>query len=203
MKKIICVLITLSMLLCGLAMAEGKTVKPMAEEINLAAPADGIYGVAFEPADLADGALKFTVYTEDIYDIVDISTLEVGDTIYIGGEACAVESLSREGEPLLINGGADEGGFTLFPYDEDNCWKVVQDDDYATWTAVGETTLPLAGDATFTDGWDIDKEPVTVSGAEAVAEAINGTEMDAFVCLNTTVRVEGGRIVEIVRSYMP
>ena len=202
MKKIICVLITLSMLLCGLAMAEGKTVKPM-DVLDTAALTDGTYAASFEPADLADGALKLTVYTEDIYDIVDINTLKVGDTIYIGGEACAVESLSREGEPLLINGGANEGGYDLFPFDEDNCWKVQLDDDYATWTAQGEATLPLAGDATFTDGWDIEKEPVTVSGAEAVAEAINGTEMDAFVCLNTTVRVEGGRIVEIVRSYMP
>ena len=64
MKKIICVLIALVVLLCGLAMAEGKTIQPMIPEIDLSAPADGIYGVEFEPADLADGALKFTIYTD-------------------------------------------------------------------------------------------------------------------------------------------
>ena len=67
----------------------------------------------------------------------------------------------------------------------------------------GETTLPLADDVTFTDGWNIEKEPLTVRGADAVAEAINGTDMDYFSPLNTTVRVEGGKIVEIVRAYMP
>ena len=66
-----------------------------------------------------------------------------------------------------------------------------------------DCTLPLADDVTFTDGWDIEKEPVTVTGAEAVAEAIAGTEMDAFIPQNTTVRVEDGKIVEIIREYMP
>ena len=70
MKKLISTLLVLAIMLCGLAMAEAKTVKPMVPEIDLAAPADGIYGVVFEPSDLADGTLKCTVYTEDCYDII-------------------------------------------------------------------------------------------------------------------------------------
>ena len=202
MKKTICMLLTLALLLCGLAMAEGKTILPMAQEIDLAAPADGTYAAAFEPADLADGALKFTIWTEDCYDIVDISTLAVGDTIHAGGMDIVVESL-EQADDLLINGGIDRGGYNLRAYEEDNCWKMALEDDYATWSCCGETTLPLAEDATFTDGWNIDQAPVTVAGAGAVAEAINGTEMDSFICFNTTVRVEGGKIVEIVRAYMP
>lgn len=203
MKKFICTLTVLALLFCGLAMAEGKTIMPMAPQIDLAAPEDGIYDVAFEPADLADGALKFTIYTEDCYDIVDISTLEVGDVIYAGGIDIEIDSLEAKDGDLLINGGIDEAGFNLRPYDEDNCWKMALEDDYATWTEAGETTLPLAEDATFTDGWDIEKEPVTVNGAEAVAEAITESEMDYFSPLNTTARVEGGEIVEIIRTYIP
>lgn len=202
MKKILCALLTLALLLCGLAVAEGRTVQPMAPEIDLAALADGTYGVAFQPDDLADGALKCTVYTEDCYDIVDISTLEVGDTIWAGGVEIEIKSLERD-DDLLINGGIDEDGYNLRAYDEDNCWKMALEDDYATWTDRGETTLPLADGVTFTDGWNIDQEPVTATGAEAVAEAIHGTDMDSFICLNTTVRVEGGKVVEIVRAFMP
>ena len=202
MKKIICVLIAVSMLLCGLALAEAKTIKPMAPDIDLAAPADGIYGVYFQPADLAGGALKFTLYTEDCYDIVDISTMAPGDTIWLGGLDYEVESVEQS-DDLLVNGGMDEGGFNMRPFEEDNCWKVVLEDDYTTWSEVGETTLPLSGNVTFTDGWDIEKAPVTVSGAEAVAEAITGTDMDYFAYFNTTLRVENGEIVEIIRSYMP
>ena len=202
MKKIFAMILTLALLLCGFAMAEGKTVKPMVTEIDLAAPADGIYAAYFAPADLGDGQLKFTIYTEDCYDIVDIDTLAVGDTIIAGGIDIKIETLERN-DDLLINGGIDEGGFNLRPYDEDNCWKMALEDDYATWSEYGETTLPLADDVTFTDGWNIEKNPETTTGAEAVAGAITGTDMDYFSPLNTTVRVEGGKIVEIVRAYMP
>ena len=92
---------------------------------------------------------------------------------------------------------------TLRAYDEDNCWRAVEYDDQHTYMNWGETTLPVSDGVTFTDGWDIEKDPVTVTGAEAVAEAISTTEMDAFIPENTTVRVEDGRIVEIVRVYMP
>ena len=61
----------------------------------------------------------------------------------------------------------------------------------------------LADGVTFTDGWDIEKGPETTTGAEAVVDAITGTEIDYFIPLNTTVRVEDGKIVEIVRAYMP
>ena len=202
MKKIICVLIAVSMLLCGLALAEGKTIRPMPASIDLAAPADGTYGVFFQPADLTDGALKFTVYTEDCYDIADISAMAPGDTIWFGGMDFEVYSV-EQGDDLLVNGGMDEGGFNMRAFEEDNCWKVVMEDDYTTWSDSGETTLPLSEDVTFTDGWDIEKAPVTVSGAEAVAEAITGTDMDYFAYFNTTLRVEGGEIVEITRSFMP
>ena len=201
-KNLICGLTVLALMLCGLGLAEGKVVKPMAAPIDLAAPADGIYGAAFQPADLADGALKFSIYTEDCYDIVDISTLAVGDTICVGGTDVVIESLERA-DDLLINGGIDEGGFNLRAYDEDNCWKMAMEDDHATWTECGETALPLAENVTFTDGWEIGQEPVTVTGAEAVAEAVNGADMEDFMYLNTTVRVEGGEIVEINRTYMP
>ena len=202
MKKTICTMIALVLLLCSLAVAEGKVIRPMTPDIDLAAPEDGTYGAVFEPADLADGTLKFTIYTEDCYDIVDISSLAPGDTIYLGGLDFEIDSITRD-DDLQINGGMDEGGFNLRPYEEDNCWKVCMEDDYATWTAYGETTLPLDEAVTFTDGWDIEKDPVFVSGAEAVAEAVNGTEMEYFLYLNTTVRVEDGKIAEIVRTYMP
>jgi len=181
----------------------GRTVEPMVPEYDLEALADGVYPVYFDPANLADGTLSLTVYSQDVFDIVDISTLEVGDSLVVNGIPFVVETLERDDGDLLINGGLDNGGLTLRAFDEDNCWKAVMEDDQNTYTERGDATLPLADDVTFTDGWDIEKDPVTVSGAEAVADAITGTDMNYFSSLNTTVRVEGGKIVEIVRAYMP
>ena len=180
----------------------GKVIAPMSPDYDLDALADGIYPAAFEPSALADGALSFSVYSEDVYDIVDISQIAPGDTFIAGGLDFVVESVER-GEDLLINGGLYNGGITLWSYDEDNCWKVVMEDDYHTYTDHGETVLPLDDEVTFTDGWEIGKDPVTTTGAEAVAAAITGTDMDYFSPLNTTVRVEDGKIVEIIRVYIP
>ena len=181
---------------------EPKTIEPMPYDIDLSAPEDGMYPALFGPADLANGALTFRIFTEDCYDIVDINLLDVGDTIVIDGEDVVVQSLDYA-DDLFINGGLDEDGWVLRAYDEDNCWKVAMEDDYSTYTDQGETTLPLDDAVTFTDGWDIEKDPVTVSGAEAVAEAIAGSENESFDPYSTTVTVSDGKVVEIYREYTP
>ncbi len=204
MKKLISVLFVIALLLCSAALAEGKTIAPIDPGYDLAALADGTYPVAFDLDALKDGTLTVNVYSEDCYDIVDISTMEVGDTFMLGGLDFGIESLERDGDDdLLINGGLNDNGFTLRAYEEDNCWRVVMENDENTYTNRGEVTLPLAEDVSFTDSWDIEKEPVTVTGAEEVAKAITESEMDYFSPLNAVIRVENGEIVEIIRTYMP
>ena len=178
-------------------------ITPNNPEIDIDALANGEYPAAFDHDGLSDGALTFTVYWEDTFDIVEISLLAPGDTLYVGDTVVEVETVKEDDGDLLINGGLDEGGVTLRAYDEDNCWRAVEYDDQHTYMNWGETTLPLADDVTFTDGWDNEKDPETATGLEAVAEAITGAEMDAFIPQNTTVRVEDGQIVEIVREYIP
>ncbi len=180
--------------------AAGNDIAPADPGYDLTALGDGIYPVYFTPAALADGKLTFYVYSEDVYDIVDVSRIAVGDTFWLGGLDFPVESVER-GDDLYINGGLDNGGFTLRAYDEDNCWRVVTEDGGSVCTNRGETVLPLSDDVIFTDGWD--GSETTASGAEAAAAAITGTEMEYFNPYNTCVRVEGGRIVEIIRTYMP
>ena len=206
-KTILAIMMIAALCAGGVVLAEEPTAKiitPNNPEIDIEALADGEYPAAFEPAALADGELTFTVYWEDTFDVVEISQLAPGDTLYVGDTVVDVETVEQdEYGDLLINGGLDNGGVTLRAYDEDNCWRAVLEDDLHTYFKWGETTLPLSEDVTFTDGWDIEKDPVTVSGAEAVADAITGTDMNYFSSLNTTVRVEDGKIVEIIRTYMP
>ncbi len=55
MKRVLCALTLAALLLCCMAVAETKVIRPMYDEIDLAQPADGIYYVAFEITDIADG----------------------------------------------------------------------------------------------------------------------------------------------------
>ena len=210
-RMLIAIMMIAALLVGGAAIAEeaneaeptSHIITPNNPEIDIDALADGMYPAAFEPAALADGALTISVYWEDTFDIVDISQLAPGDTLYVGDTVVDVETVEEDDGDLLVNGGLDNGGVTLRAYDEDNCWRAVEYNDQHTYMYWGETTLPLADEATFTDGWDIEQDPMTTTGAEAVCEAITGAEMDTFIPQNTTVSVEGGRIVEIVRVYIP
>ncbi|MBR6498144.1 MAG: hypothetical protein IKT23_00480 [Clostridia bacterium] len=202
MNRFMCALTVLALLLCGIAGAETKVIRPMYTEIDLAQPADGIYPVAFGPADIQEGMIKLTVYTKDCYDIVDIANLAVWDMIIVGDEPIVVVTLEMDCD-LLINGGLIDGGINLRSYEEDNCWRVAMEDDYASYTDRGEAVWALDDEVTFTDGWDIEHEPVCFVGAGAVIKAIIETEMEYFDPYNTAVRVENGRIVEIERWFTP
>lgn len=177
-------------------------IYPMYEAIDLE---EGTYAVTFDRAKVADGAIAdVDFYTVDGYDIVDISMLKAGDTLYIDGGLLEVESVGEDAHgDKLINGGLDEGGYTLRAYDEDNCWKSVGDGDFNSYSLRETATLKLSGDVRFTDGWDIGKDPVTVNGIDAVTRAIAESENEYFDNFNTEIRLEDGEIVEIVRYYVP
>lgn len=183
-----------------------KTVAPQPVEVDLDNLADGEYPVSFDRANVIsdENGLRIEnahIYTVDWYDIVDINSLVVGDTIVIDGKEVLIQTLSRE-ENVLINEDSDEGGWVLFNPEDSNGFRVLQDDDYPTYTDHGATTLTFADTATFEDGWDIEAEPVTTDYA-GIADAIAQSEMDAFDVLNTTARVEGGKVVSLVRIYTP
>ncbi len=184
-----------------------KTVAPQSAAIDVMALADGIYPVAFDRGDVLSGASgvfmnAVHVFSEDVYDIVDVNTLAVGDTLVVSGESYAVTGVENLDGDVLVNGGLDEGGFTLVPEDESNCYRVRGYDDLTTYTERGVTTLMVDPSATFTDGWNIEADPV-MTGYDGIVEAMQASENDSFTPYNTTVRIEAGKVVEINRVYVP
>ena len=202
---VLCLLATVSLAEGDVSVPDGaRIVKPMTESIDLGNVPDGEYPAAFDLDALDGDRLTLTLFTVDSYDIVDISTLAVGDYIVIDGQALEVDSLEKdEYGDLLINGGMDGEGYDLRAYDEDNCWRVAELDDYPTWTEQGEVTLPLADDVKYTDSSDIDGDAVTGTGIAEMVQAVEETGEDGFDEYDTTVRIEAGKIVEIVRVYAP
>lgn len=190
----------------GAAPAE-RTVAPMAAAVDVNNLPDGIYPVSFDRGDVLGGASGIFmnavhVYTQDWYDIVDINTLKVGDTLVVEGEEVPVLSLESTEYGIAVNEGQDARAFTLATEEDSNGFFIRGLDDLATYTERGVTTLVVDPAATFTDAWNILAEPVTATGADIVG-AMQSSENDAFTQYNTTVRVEAGRVVEIKRDYVP
>lgn len=58
--------------------------------------------------------MKVKIYDYELFDLVDISLLEVGSIIVINKELVEVVSLERnELGTVIINGGLDAGGYEL------------------------------------------------------------------------------------------
>lgn len=179
-----------------------RVVAPMDTDVDLS---EGTYPVRFDRANVKDGGIADVgIYTVDCYDIVDVAQMTVGDAFVVEGVTVEIESL-QEGDDgsLIINGGLDGDGYVLRAFDEDNCYKVVEFDDFNTYTERDVQTVPFAEDVVFTDGWDIEKAPVTVTGIEDVIKAIAASENDSFDQYSTQMCFEDGRIAEITRSYVP
>ena len=185
-----------------------KTVAPMAQIVDVNNLPDGVYPVSFDRGDVLSGASgtymnAVHVYTQDWDDIVDINTLKAGDTVIVSGEAIPVRAVEENEYGILVNDGQDDMESFYFRGEEDsNGFAFHGLNDMTTYTEHGVTTLVIDPAATFTDAWDIESEPVTVTGADIVT-TMQASANEYFVPYNTTVRVEGGKVVEINRVYVP
>lgn len=145
--------------------------------------------------------IRFTVYDYDLYDMVDIAALKIGDSITILGGDIAVVSLERDDSGrLIINGGLDVGGYELRT-DGTGVYYQVGYNDAKSYYPIGEAVFGVASDFVFTDGIDFDGPPATYSAQELLAE--DSGIFFHFVPYNTKLVIENGTIIAMERVYMP
>ena len=159
-----------------------------------------------------DGKLTAKVFSCDIYKKEEIEKLAVGDKITFHEEGVAqdqcviteVKSIERNDQHHLvsINGGMEQpGGLDLKL--EDDVYRTMTFDDYPLYYEMGEKTMPLAEDVVLKDSSaDPQAEAVETTGADAVAAVINA-DPDNWTTYNTTLIVQGGRVQEVRRIWVP
>ena len=160
-----------------------------------------------------NGSLTANVFSYDLYKKEDIESLAVGDKITFHEEGAEqnqlatveVKSIEKNDQYGLvsINGGMEEsGGLDLKPEDDDT-YRTMTFDDYPVYYEMGEKTLPLADDVVLKDSSaDPQAEAVETTGAAAVAAAINA-DPDNWTAYNTTLVVQGGKVLEVRRIWVP
>lgn len=144
--------------------------------------------------------MNVTVYDYDLYDMVDMSMLQAGDTIQILGEEVLVTTVDHGDGVISINGGLDAGGYE-FVTEGNTVYYERGYSDVKSYYELGSVTLPVAESFVFTDASDLDHEPVHVSAAGFIdaAEDVNYH----FVPHNTKIVIENGSIAAMERIYMP
>lgn len=186
--------------------SEVKTVSPLPSSIDLDHLTDCTIAVSFQEGDAFvddTGAmqLKVKVYTYDLYDMVDISTLKVGDQITICQQEVNVTSLERdEYGAVILNGGLENGGYTLVTNDE-TVFYAKDFNDMKQYYALGEATIPVSVDFEFEDSSDLEKGPCIYYPGDFLTD-IAGIQYH-FVPNNTMVTIQNGYVVGMQRIYNP
>jgi hypothetical protein len=144
--------------------------------------------------------MDLKVYSYDQYDMVDITNLNVGDTLVRHSGAVKVISKEQnEAGTIYINGGLDNGGFDLVTDDCGTFYEMGYN-DHKSWYPVGAATIRVSADFIGIDHADLDLGEVLIYPGDFLIGAVSNYD---FTPYNTTIRIEDGQIVEMNRRYIP
>lgn len=156
--------------------------------------------------DAGEIQMDVTVHTYDLYDMVDISMLEEGDTIRLRKEDVLIETLERNDlGAVIINGGLDVGGYELIT-DDSGVFFEIGYSDVKSYYEVGKITLTVSPDFQFIDKSDLDKGEQIYHIEDFIVDqegVLIFFELNPTTPHNTKVVIEDGVIVSMERVYTP
>ena len=140
------------------------------------------------------------IYTYDRYDMVDISELKVGDILVAHAGEIEITAMERSESGIIrINGGLEEGGLDLVT-DDSGIFFETGFNDAKNWYEVGEATILVSADFLGHDNSNPEQGEALIYPGDFLVGAVTDYN---FTPYNTTIRVEGGQIVEMNRMYTP
>ena len=207
MKKISVIFTALFLLLAGCASAQtdpAQKISPL-PDATMENLTDAILSVSLAEGDAyvdetGKMQMDLKIYSYDCYDMVDISNLKVGDTLVKHSGKVQVTSIEQnDAGTVYINGGLDNGGFDLVT-DDCGVFYEMGYNDHKNWYQVGEATIRVSADFKGSDCADPELGEVVIYPGDFLVEAVTNYD---FTPYNTTIRIEGGQIVEMNRRYIP
>lgn len=209
MKTLKTVLIIAAVLLCGCVEKEKEGTHKVIAPLPAGIEADNLQectvpaSFKIEDFNWRGSNLTMTVYNKDLYDAVEISLMQPGDTLIYEGKPMIVNTMEEVNGYLEINGGLEEGGCWLAGY-EGGTYIAKIFDDHATYTELGKAEVMLADDFVIIDCGSNPEDPIDTirSDQKLYLESLEEGRRD-FFALNTVVRIENGMIKEINRRWIP
>ena len=182
---------------------EAKRVEPLPETLDVNALTDATVAASFSAEDISekDGKtqITLTVYDYDVYDMVDVAQLAVGDTIVADGKDMVVTSREDKDGFVTINGGLEQGGVDLTS-DDSGVYYAVGMDDVKSYHELGRITVPVAEGFVLTDNADPEHPDETYAASDLAKLAASEP---GFTANNTLATIEHGELTVLARSYTP
>ncbi len=187
---------------------ESRTVKPLPSGIDVNNLRDTTVAASLSDScfNWNDGKLTLTIYAETLYDSAQVCGMKVGDTLVYEGKPMPVKDVKDEKNTKSVNGGLDEGGVWLQVSKKSGVYRAFEFNDHSVYTKLGVATLPLAQDFTIVNCQDDPNAPsdtIRTGQRQYVEELRKKGQLNGFFSLNTRVRIENGKIVNITRFWIP
>ena len=183
-----------------------KVINPLAETLDINTLDNCTVAVSLGKDDVKvseDGKLVMnaTVYSYELYDMVDIAELKEGDDITRQGKTIKVTKLERLNSGLVrINGGEENGGFDLNS-NESTVYFEVGANDAKAYYELGKVELPVSDEFEYVDESDPDSEAKIYYAGDLL---IDNSDIEYnFSPNNTSIVIENGTIIKMNKVYMP
>ena len=215
MKKTLSVILTLILsvgLIAGCNSQTGKeennakVINPLPETLDVNALDNCTVAVSLEKGnayvdDSGKMVMDVTVYSYELYDMVDVSTLEENDVIVRKDEEVTITEVERTDSGIVrINGGEENGGFDLVSNDNTVYYETGMNDIKAYYE-LGKATLPVSVDFEYIDESVLDSEAKTYYPGDFLTD---DAEIEYnFTPNNTSIVIENGTIIKMNKVYMP
>ena len=215
MKKTLSIILTLILsvgLFAGCNSQTGKeennakVINPLPETLDVNALDNCTVAVSLEKGDayIDDNGkmvMNLTVYSYELYDMVDIASLKENDVIVRKDEEVTITEVERTDSGLVrINGGEENGGFDLVSNDSTVYYETGMNDIKAYYE-IGMVTLPVSDEFEYIDESVLDSEEKTYYPGDFLTD---DAEIEYnFTPNNTSIVIENGTIIKMNKVYMP
>ena len=172
MKKTLSVILTLILsvgLIAGCNSQTGKeennakVINPLPETLDVNVLDNCTVAVSLKKGDVyvddnGKMVMNLTVYSYELYDMVDIASLKENDVIVRKDEEVTITEVERTDSGLVrINGGEENGGFDLISNDSTVYYETGMNDIKAYYE-IGMVTLPVSDEFEYIDESNPDAE---------------------------------------------
>ena len=215
MKKTLSIILTLILsigLFAGCNSQTGKeennakVINPLPETLDVNALDNCTVAVSLEKGDAyvddnGKMVMNLTVYSYELYDMVDIASLKENDVIVRRNEEVTITEVEHTASGLVrINGGEENGGFDLVSNDNTVYYETGMNDIKAYYE-LGKITLPVSVDFRYIDESEPEKEAKSYYPGDFLTDDAD-IEYN-FTPNNTSIVIENGVITKMNKVYMP
>ena len=152
MKKLLCMILCLCLLIPAMALAERKVVTALATNINPDDLSNTLVDARIKSYNKEDGTMTLEIIVPEFYDGEDIKNLQIGDAIYTQGHEVTVDAINEyDCFITVIQNDPDE--VIMIVTDLDTVCPIMDNDDFS-WITLTTVTVPVMPYLVFLDGID-------------------------------------------------